>query len=88
MWDTPDGEETAVLFIQMVVRAHGVPRKVITDRGTQFESLLWYELMEKMGTRVALATTHHPQTNGLTERMNRTLIGMIKKVCAEHQPSG
>ena len=38
-----------------------------------------------MRTRVALATTHHPQTNGLTERMNRTLIGMIRKVCADNQ---
>ena len=81
----PTAKEAAMLFLQMVVRAHGVPRKVITDRGTQFESLLWYELMEKMGTRVALVTTHHPQTNGLTERINRTLIGMIRKVCIDHQ---
>ena len=34
---------------------------------------------------MALATTHHPQTNGLTERMNRTLIGLIKKVCIDQQ---
>ena len=36
----PTAKEAAMLFLQMVVRAHGVPRKVITDRGTQFESLL------------------------------------------------
>ena len=36
----PTAKEAAGLFLQMVVRAHGVPRKVITDRGTQFESLL------------------------------------------------
>ena len=41
--------------------------------------------MEKIGTRVALATMDHPQTNGLTQRMNRTLIGMIRKVCIDHQ---
>ena len=67
-------KEAAALFIQLVVRAHGVPRKIISDRGTQFESVLWYEVIQQMGSKVALATTHHPQTNGLTERMNRTLI--------------
>ena len=36
-------------------------------------------MWKTMGTRVALATTHHPQTNGLTERMNRTLISLIRK---------
>ena len=37
-----------------------------------------------MGTKVHLASTHHPQTNGLTERMNRTLINLIKKVTHQH----
>ena len=36
----PTAEEAAKLFVQLVVRAHGVPRKVITDRGTQFDSFL------------------------------------------------
>ena len=81
----PTAKEAAALFVQLVVRAHGVPKKVISDRGTQFESLLWYELMGKLGTRVALATTHHPQTNRLTERMNRTLISLVKKVCVDQQ---
>ena len=37
-----------------------------------------------IGTKVHLASTHHPQTNGLTERMNRTLINLIKKVTHQH----
>ena len=41
--------------------------------------------MQRMGSRVALATTHHPQTNGLTERMNRTLIALIRKVYVDQQ---
>ena len=77
----PTAQEAAQLFLQLIVRAHGVPTKVLTDRGTQFESRVWEEIMAVMGTRVVLASTHHPQTNGLTERMNRTLINMIRKVC-------
>ena len=41
--------------------------------------------METLGTRVALASTHHPQSNGLTERMNRTLISMVRKTCWQEQ---
>ena len=41
--------------------------------------------MQKIGSKVALATTHHPQSNGLTERMNRTLIALIRKVCHDQQ---
>ena len=81
----PTAQEAARLFLQMVVRAHGIPSKILTDRGTQFESQLWHEVMKLMGTRIALASTHHPQTNGLTERMNRTLIAMIRKVCNQEK---
>ena len=81
----PTAKEACQLFLRLVVRAHGLPRKIITDRGTQFDSGLWREVMDSLGTKVALASTHHPQTNGLTERMNRTLIGMIKKVCASRK---
>ena len=37
-----------------------------------------------LGTRVSLATTHHPQSNGLTERCNRTLISLIRKYTQKH----
>ena len=66
-----------------MIRAYGLPRKIISDRGTQFESVLWYEVMQRMGLKVALATIHYPQTNGLTEHINRTLISMIRKVCID-----
>ena len=81
----PTAKEAANLFLQLVFRAHGVPRCILSDRGSQFDSSLWKNLMQKMGTRVQLASTHHPQTNGLTERMNRTLIELVKKVCVQHK---
>ena len=72
-------QETVQLVLRMIFALHGCPRVILSDRGTQFDSTVWKEFWKVMGTRVALATTHHPQTNGLTERLNRTLISMIRK---------
>ena len=76
---TATAQDTVKLVMRMIFALHGCPRLIVSDRGTQFDSQLWRELWEAMGTRVALATTHHPQTNGLTERLNRTLLSMIRK---------
>ena len=73
-------QEMAVgLVLRMIISRHRCPRMIISDRGTQFDSELWHLLWAAFGTRVALATMYHPQTNGLTERMNRTLISLIRK---------
>ena len=75
----PSASETVQYFLEMVVARHGLPRLIISDRGTQFESSLWMGVMTALGSRAALASIHHPQTNGATERANRTLIQMIRK---------
>ena len=75
----PSARDTVQLFLEMVLARHGLPRLIISDRGSQFESALWDGVMKALGTRAALASTHHPQTNGATERANRTLIQMIRK---------
>ena len=81
----PTATETAQTFMEMVVCKHGLPKLIISDRGTQFESTLWLKLFETLGSRCALASTHHPQTNGATERVNRTLIQMIRKYASTQQ---
>ena len=81
----PTASETVQFFLEMVVARHGLPRLIISDRGSQFESLLWIGILTALGTRTALASTHHPQTNGATERANRTLVQMIRKfVMSQH----
>ena len=75
----PSASETVQLFLEMVVARHGLPRLIISDRGSQFESLLWIRVMEALSSSAAFASTHHPQTNGATERANRTLVQMIRK---------
>ena len=78
--DHATAKDTAKIMIRRLFAAHSCPRVLISDRGTQFDSELWVHFWNMLGTRVHLATTHHPQTNGLTERMNRTLIALIRKV--------
>ena len=75
----PSARDTVQLFLEMVLTRYGLPRLIISDRGSQFESALWDRVMKALGTRAALVSTHYPQTNGATERANRTLIQMIQK---------
>ena len=71
-------EQTAQLFFDNVVRLHGVPKNVVSDRGTQFASKFWAALATLVGMRVNLSTAYHPQTDGQTERVNRVLGDMLR----------
>ncbi|GIL67083.1 hypothetical protein Vafri_20518, partial [Volvox africanus] len=71
-------EQTARLFFDNVVRLHGVPKNVVSDRGSQFRSKFWEALCKLVGMRVNLSTAYHPQSDGQTERTNRTLGDMLR----------
>ena len=71
--------EAVRLVLRMIVSRYGCPRIILSDKSTMFDSELWKEVWQMLGTRISLATTYHPQTNGLTERLNRTLIALIRK---------
>jgi len=66
----PNAEETARAFIKNIFRLHGLPDDIYTDRGSQFTSELWLELMEKLGIQSKIATTDHHETVGQVERCN------------------
>ena len=66
----PDARQFATLFMQHVVRLHGIPRDIITDRGRLFNSELWKETTKNFGIEKGLSTPFHPQTEGQTERTN------------------
>ncbi|GIM00361.1 hypothetical protein Vretimale_5502, partial [Volvox reticuliferus] len=75
---TCTAEQTARLFFDNVVRLHGVPKNVVSDRGGQFTSKFWEALCKLVGMRVNLSTAYHPQSDGQTERTNRTLGDMLR----------
>jgi RNase H-like domain found in reverse transcriptase/Reverse transcriptase (RNA-dependent DNA polymerase)/Integrase zinc binding domain/Retroviral aspartyl protease len=67
------GRGVADVVFNRVVRHQGVPACIISDRDPRFTSGFWTALWEALGTRVALSTAYHPQSDGQTERQNRTL---------------
>ncbi|KAL8570939.1 hypothetical protein ACOMHN_023611 [Nucella lapillus] len=64
----------------------GVPSEVLSDRGSQFTSGVMREVSRLLGVTQLYTTPYHPQSNGLVERFNGTLKGMLKKLC-EERPS-
>ncbi|CAM8947461.1 unnamed protein product [Rhodiola kirilowii] len=71
-------EQYARIYINEIVRLHGVPVSIISDRGTQFTSRFWRSVQEAMGTQLHLSTALHPQTDKQSERTIHTLEDMLR----------
>nr|AAR89003.1 putative polyprotein [Oryza sativa Japonica Group]ABF96826.1 retrotransposon protein, putative, Ty3-gypsy subclass [Oryza sativa Japonica Group] len=78
---TYTGKRLAELYLSRIICLHGVPKKIVSDRGSQFTSKFWQKLQEELGTRLNFSTAYHPQTNGQTERVNQILEDMLR-ACA------
>ena len=71
-------ETVAQAFLMGWIARFGVPSTIVTDRGRQFESQLWNNLMTLLGSKRARTTAYHPQTNGMVERFHRQLKAALK----------
>lgn len=69
----PTAGELASLLLKNVVRLHGLPGVIVSDRGSQFTAQFWKTWCTALHVKTALSTSYHPQTDGQTERLNQTL---------------
>ncbi|CAJ0945012.1 unnamed protein product [Ranitomeya imitator] len=81
----PSARALAVLFIKHVFRLHGMPDKIVSDRGPQFASRFWRELCRLLSIELNLSSAYHPETNGLVERTNQTLVTYLQHFVSARQ---
>jgi hypothetical protein len=75
---TYSGAKLAELYMLRIVCLHGIPKKIVSDRGSQFTSKFWEKLHESMDTKLNFSSVYHPQTDGQTERTNQILEDMLR----------
>ena len=83
--DSASAEDVARLFIDNIFTLHGMPERIVSDRDTRFTGTFWKSLCDLWKVDRQLGTAYHPQSDGQTERFNRTLEDMLRHWCCPDQ---
>lgn len=75
---TYSASDLAPIYSREVVRLHGVPRSIVSDRDAKFSSKFWESVQEAFDTQLKFSTAFHPQTDGQSERTIQTLEDMLR----------
>ena len=80
-------EEFCRLYIREIVRLHGVPVSIVSDRDPRFSAHFWKSFQKVMGTQLTMSTAFHPQTDGQSERTIQVLEDMLRACVLNHKGS-
>ena len=76
--DTITANELAYKFLDEVVRLHGLPESIVSDRDTKFTSAFWTQVHEAIGVELKMSTSFHQQTDGMSERAIQTITQILR----------
>ena len=80
-------DQLAKRYVDEIVRLHGVPLSIVSDRDLRFTSRFWGSLQQALGTKLHFSTAFHPQTDGQSERTIKTLEDVLRACVLEFQGS-
>lgn len=75
---TTKASEIAWLYVKEIVRLHGLANSIVSDRDSKFTSKFWRETHKMLGTKLLMSTSFHPQTDGASERVIRSIAQILR----------
>ncbi|KAK3542222.1 hypothetical protein QTP86_018469 [Hemibagrus guttatus] len=83
----PTAMDTTENMFNYVFRYYGLPKDIVSDRGSQFTSRVWRSFFKLLGVTISVSSGYHPQTNGQTERKIQEIGRFLRTFCHGHQDS-